>query len=60
MRDIDVLFITSDYQSHKIALEKGINSITIFEYVKSIKNEYPNLMDFMGISESAMDIEFDG
>ncbi|KAL4471595.1 hypothetical protein ABPG74_008488 [Tetrahymena malaccensis] len=60
MRDIEVLFITSDYQSHKMALEKGLNSTTIFEFVKSIKGEYPNLMDFLGISEQAMDIEFEG
>jgi len=29
------------------------------EFVVSVKDEYPSLMDFMGISENAMEIEAD-
>lgn len=34
--------------------------MTMSEFVVSMKDEYPNLMDFMGISEATMDVEWEG
>lgn len=55
-----MVLITSDFASHKAALEANINSKTISEFVISMKDEYPNLVDYMGITEATIDIEFDG
>lgn len=58
--NVEVVLITSDFASHKAALEANLNSKTISEFVISMKDEYPNLIDYMGITEATMDIEFDG
>ncbi|EGR33437.1 rnb family protein, putative [Ichthyophthirius multifiliis] len=58
--NINVMFITNNYSQYIIAQQQGINTITIFDYLKQQAKEFPNLMDFMGLIENQnqeMDLE---
>lgn len=47
----EVLFLTNNFKNFENAKNLGVNSQTIYDFVKEIGDKYPNLLDYVGFTE---------
>ena len=52
-----MLFITNSFKSHSLAKQKGLQSLTIHDFVQTMCQDYPALIDYLGFYEEEMEIE---